>query len=62
MVLNYIAINDELKSIKNHLLDLREMMSDNDEKYTVQDLYGYIDILIDQMADITNLLLNIHGI
>lgn len=62
MVLNYIAINDELKSIKNHLLDLREMMSDNDEKYTVQDLYGYIDILIDQMVDITNLLLNIHGI
>lgn len=62
MVLNYIAINDELKSIKNHVLDLREMMSDNDEKYTVQDLYGYIDILIDQMADITNLLLNIHGI
>ena len=32
MVPNYIAINDELKSIKNHLLDLRETMSDNDEK------------------------------
>ena len=62
MVLNYIAINDELKSIKNHLLDLREMMSDNDEKYTVQDLYGYIDILIDQMVGITNSLLSILGI
>ena len=62
MVPNYIAINDELKSIKNHLLDLREMMSDNDEKYTVQDLYGYIDILIDQMVGITNSLLSIIGI
>lgn len=62
MVLNYIAINDELKSIKNHLLDLREMMSDNDEKYTVQDLYGYIDILIDQMVGITNSLLSILGV
>lgn len=62
MVLNYIAINDELKSIKNHLLDLREIMSDNDEKYTVQDLYGYIDILIDQMVGITNSLLSIIGI
>ena len=62
MVLNYIAINDELKSIKNHLLDLREIISDNDEKYTVQDLYGYIDILIDQMVGITNSLLSIIGI
>ena len=62
MVPNYIAINDELKSIKNHLLDLREMMSDNNEKYTVQDLYGYIDILIDQMVGITNSLLSIIGI
>lgn len=62
MVPNYIAINDELKSIKNHLLDLREMMSDNDKKYTVQDLYGYIDILIDQMVGITNSLLSILGI
>lgn len=62
MVPNYIAINDELKSIKNHLLDLREIMSDNDEKYTVQDLYGYIDILIDQMVGITNSLLSIIGI
>lgn len=62
MVPNYIAINDELKSIKNHLLDLREIMSDNDEKYTVQDLYGYIDILIDQMVGITNSLLSILGI
>lgn len=62
MVPNYIAINDKLESIKNHLLDLREMMSDNDEKYTVQDLYGYIDILIDQMVDITNSLLSILGI
>ena len=62
MVPNYIAINDELKSIKNHLLDLREMMSDNDEKYTVQDLYGYIDIIIDQMVGITNSLLSILGI
>lgn len=62
MVPNYIAINDELKSIKNHLLDLREMISDNNEKYTVQDLYGYIDILIDQMVGITNSLLNIIGI
>lgn len=62
MVLNYIAINDELKSIKNHLLDLREIMSDNDEKYTVQDLYGYIDILIDQMVGITNSLLSILGV
>lgn len=62
MVPNYIAINDELKSIKNHLLDLREIMSDNDKKYTVQDLYGYIDILIDQMVGITNSLLSIIGI
>ena len=62
MVPNYIAINDELKSIKNHLLDLREMISDNDEKYTVQDLYGYIDIIIDQMVGITNSLLSILGI
>lgn len=62
MVPNYIDINDKLKSIKNHLLDLREMMSDNDEKYTVQDLYGYIDILIDQMVDITNSLLSILGV
>lgn len=62
MVPNYIAINDKLESIKNHLLDLREMMSDNDEKYTVQDLYGYIDILIDQMVGITNSLLSILGI
>lgn len=62
MVPNYIAINDELKSIKNHLLDLREIMSDNDEKYTVQDLYGYIDILIDQMVGITNSLLSILGV
>lgn len=62
MVPNYIAINDELKSIKNHLLDLREMISDNNEKYTVQDLYGYIDILIDQMVGITNSLLSILGI
>ena len=38
------------------------MMSDNDEKYTVQDLYGYIDILIDQMVGITNSLLSILGI
>lgn len=62
MVPNYIAINDELKSIKNHLLDLREIMSDNDKKYIVQDLYGYIDILIDQMVGITNSLLSILGI
>ncbi len=62
MTPNYIAINDKLESTKNHLLDLREMMLDSDEKYTIQDLYSYIDILIDQMVDITNLLLNIHGI
>ena len=62
MTPNYIAINDKLESTKDHLLDLREMMSDSNEKYTIQDLYGYIDILIDQMVDITNLLLNIHGI
>ena len=62
MVPNYIAINDKLESIKNHLLDLREIMSDNDEKYTVQDLYGYIGILIDQMVGITNSLLSILGI
>ena len=62
MVPNYIAINDKLESIKNHLLDLREMISDNDEKYTVQDLYGYIDIIIDQMVGITNSLLSILGI
>ena len=62
MVPNYIAINDKLESIKNHLLDLREMISDNNEKYTVQDLYGYIDIIIDQMVGITNSLLSILGI
>ena len=62
MTPNYIAINDKLESTKNHLLDLREMMLDSDEKYTIQDLYSYIDILIDQMVDITNLLLNIYGI
>ena len=62
MTPNYIDINDKLESTKDHLLDLREMMLDSDEKYTIQDLYGYIDILIDQMVDITNLLLNIHGI
>ncbi len=62
MTPNYIDINDKLESTKDHLLDLREMMLDSNEKYTIQDLYGYIDILIDQMVDITNLLLSIHGI